>query len=316
MGGAGFPTAQKLRVALRYHTRHILANGVECEPQVSADVRLLETQAKGVFEGIQIVGRCLGCSSLNLVVSDPLLHEQLIKLCPEDIHCSLVPNTPANGEERRLIQLTFDETVPYEQYPTHYGFVVLNVATLFAVYESVCEGRRPTDRLVSAFGDEKWVRIGTPLSDLTDDQTRPLLLGSESTGTPATDSAKVQQETNAVSFDDSSAARECIHCGWCNEVCPKQLNVEAMLRFADSDLMPTALEQHYSACFECGACVVECPSRIPLLHAIRNGKQRLNRAAEQLQSKERFQRREERRALSVSHEEDARRARIQSNRTW
>ena len=315
MGGAGFPTHLKLQSGINHGVRHVLANGVECEPFVNADLHLLQNHAEVVWEGLQIVGKCLGCNSLHLVVSSPSLHKTLCETLAAETSCLLVPNKPANGEERRLIELTLNEVIPQQKYPSQLGIVVLNVATIFAIFESVRNGQRPTDRLVTLFGEERWVRIGTHLSCLAS-QTQSLLHGSESTGRPAEQDTFVTQETNAVAYDRSDDSLNCIHCGWCNDVCPKELNVEAMYRFAEADQLPEFLSSHFDACFDCGACVVACPSRIPLQHAIRQGRQRSTASAKQASSNSRFHRREVRNTAAADAEEEARQIRLQSKRTW
>ena len=315
MGGGGFPTAEKLRSGLHNGVRHVIANGVECEPGIDSDLQLLKHHATDVLEGLHISGHCLGDPDLHLVVSDPTLYQALQAKTEHEVHLEVVPNKPANGEERRLIELVCNEHIPEEQYPTQRGYVVLNVATLFAICEAVRDGRPPSDRLVSVFGDVKWVGIGTSLRSLTEGY-RPLLLGSKAIGAPAKLNATLTAEINAVEFDDSSRSHACIHCGWCNSVCPKDLQVEAMHRFANQLDAPKALQQHYDACFECGACVEACPSQIALLQSIRTGKTTSRQTLAKETALNRYSLRESRIEQRHNRDAEARTTRIQTKRTW
>src|SRR5690606_33901712 len=60
LGGAVFPTAQKLMQALSAPIAHLLVNGVECEPYISCDDMLMRERAADVVEGARILMHALG----------------------------------------------------------------------------------------------------------------------------------------------------------------------------------------------------------------------------------------------------------------
>ena len=163
MGGAGYPTAAKLASGLHYGAHAVIANGVECEPGVHADRSLMRTHLNQVVEGLRIVGRCLGCDQLTLAVTDRETHRAFQASDFSDVKCEIVSDHPANGEERTLIRTLFDQVIPTSEYPSQHGIVVLNVATLFAICEAVCDGYRPTDRVVTVFDEDRWVKVATPI---------------------------------------------------------------------------------------------------------------------------------------------------------
>lgn len=315
MGGAGFPTATKLRSGLRYGVQHVVANGVECEPGVNADRALLRNHLTDVLEGLRIVGQCVDCANLTLAVSDARVYDALERLEVDDIACERVANDPANGDERVLLGILFDAAIPQARYPSQLGYIVLNVATLFAICEAVRDGVRPQDRIVSAFDAETWVRSGTRLSELTTDSAR-LRLGSEATGFVAHASDVVTLTTNAIARDAPDGPRACIHCGWCDDVCPRTLPVEELLRTSQEPDGEPALAQEFDACFECGACVVACPSKIPLLDWLRHGKQQIAIARRNRNAEARFERHSERQALEQQREHSIRASRIRTQRQW
>jgi electron transport complex protein RnfC len=67
----------------------------------------------------------------------------------------------------------------------------------------------------------------------------------------------------------------CIRCGNCIEACPWDLvptRLYKLIRMGD----PAAAEREgLSRCTECGCCAYACPSRIPLVAVLRDGKRSL-----------------------------------------
>ena len=315
MGGAGYPAAAKLASGRHYGTQHVIANGVECEPDVNADRSLMRQYLTDVLDGLRIVGRCLDCDQLTLVVSDPKVHRSFQDSDLSDVTCEIVSDHPANGEERVLIKSIFNQSIASSEYPSQHGFVVLNVATLFAICEAVRDGYRPTDRVVTVFNEERWVNLDTPIESLGESPSS-MRQGSVATGVLASKDAAVELTTNAVAHDRTELTRACIHCGWCNDVCPRSLPVEGMLRAQQSQSRQHEFDGHFNACFECGACVVACPSAIPLLDWIRQGKRQANEERLKQHATVRYERRNERIANRRSDETHARETRIHTPRKW
>ena len=56
--------------------------------------------------------------------------------------------------------------------------------------------------------------------------------------------------------------RECINCGFCIEVCPRQLNPQQLYWYRQD--MDKLLGNRLNDCIECGVCDRVCPSELPL----------------------------------------------------
>ena len=315
MGGAGYPTAAKLAAGQHYGTRQVVGNGVECEPHVSADRTLLQNYLEDVLEGLRIVGHCLECEQLMLAVADDDIRTRFERLNIDDVKCVRVDGSPASGEERTLLQTLFNARIPTTSYPTQFGYIVLNVATLFAICEAVRDGLRPQDRIVTVFDEDRWISIDTPLHQLTD-ASSPLRSGSMAIGLKAEASEVVSHTTNAIAYDQSDNARACIHCGWCDTVCPRDLPVEGILRRLQSESSRITNSDLTDMCFECGACVVVCPSDIPLLDWIRHGKRTARTDRLKQRGHARFERRNQRIALRQAEDDTARNVRLDTPRKW
>ena len=317
MGGAGFPAHLKLKAGLRQGVKTVIANGVECEPGANADRALLDHYLSEVLIGLHIVGQITACNNLFLVLSREAGEVAATGDTASRHKTIYVKPSPGNGEERILISTILDVQVPDDQHPTDYGIVVFNVATLFAICEAVRDGRTPKERVVSVFGEPRWVRVGTEIRSLAEFGGN-LKKGTAATGRDVTEEEVVGLTQYALSYGTQTVPRACIHCGWCNQVCPKRLDVEGMHRHVQtgSDATPNALARQFDECFECGACVVECPSNIPLLESIRDGRHRVTAQRTRLLADLRFRRRVERLEAQAQHQEAARTERMQVKHTW
>jgi len=64
-------------------------------------------------------------------------------------------------------------------------------------------------------------------------------------------------------------AAACLRCAWCVEACPVQIHPAGLLEAAQQQDPELADRYGLQSCIECGICSYVCPSRLPLLPAIR-----------------------------------------------
>lgn len=345
MGGAGYPTAAKLRAARAGGADLAIGNGMACDPGASADLALLRQRLEAVVSGLRIVCRCLeapggpagacGAADRELVGGEGRLPGPRFVLAvppgsgiPPPAKAVAV-DYPA-GDERRLVAQVAGRQVPAAGWPTDVGVVVLNVATLFAIHEAVRLGKAPRRRLVTVGGQDRWLRLGRPLATLT-----PLLVvaqgdgtgsgssppphgamrvGGPLTGRPAALDAVVEATTFHVGL--TPQAGPCIRCGWCRTACP-----EALL----PDLLHAAFEAggegaRTTDCTECGACTAACPASIDLVNEIRALKRKRHDAASQARraaaARQRFLARTARLRGAEAARDERRAKRLRRPRQW
>jgi electron transport complex protein RnfC len=61
----------------------------------------------------------------------------------------------------------------------------------------------------------------------------------------------------------------CIRCAWCMDACPTLVHPASVLEGAQRRDVSLAERAGLGACIECGVCAHVCPSRLPILDAIR-----------------------------------------------
>jgi len=75
--------------------------------------------------------------------------------------------------------------------------------------------------------------------------------------------------------------RACILCGYCQDACPVGVIPHILHKYSSADLTDEADHLHIFDCIECGLCSYVCPSKIPLLDGIRDGKRKIEEEREE-----------------------------------
>ena len=318
MGGGGFPTATKLRIALAQGVDIVIGNGLATEPGATADIALLQAHLDEVAAGLELIRRCLASASADGEVQAVLAVPPGSGVGPPAT--TMDAPYPA-GDERRLVAQVAGRTVPSGKRPTDVGVVVLNVATLFAINEAVRHGKALRRRLVTVGDTNHWLALGTPLATLkpllAQDANRAnsrLRVGGPLTGRTASPDAVVEATTFHV--DWAPMAAPCIACGWCRPVCPEHLAPDALhATFERGAEAASALD-----CTECGACSAACPSSIDLVNEFRTLKAHHRREAARRRSAEtarhRFDARTKRLQQTANAKDQRRDVRLRRRHTW
>lgn len=329
LGGAVFPTAQKLMQAVTAPLDYLILNGVECEPYISCDDMLMREHADSVLLGAQILMHALGLSNCYVAVESDkpqalqALADALGPLADERIVIKQVPTIYPSGGEDQLVQLVTNKEVPSGGLPTDVGCVVQNVGTAAAVYAWICRGEPLISRVTTVTGDgvvqpiNVRARIGTTIADIVElaggytDGASQLVIGGPMCGkSVSTDRVPLVKATNCIMvLSDTSLPEEelpCIRCGECAEVCPILLLPQQLHWFTCADDEVKLREFGLTDCIECGCCDLVCPSHIPLTADFRLAKARMRELADEKARAERARQRFESRNLRISADQDKR----------
>ena len=138
LGGATFPLHVKITIPAGRKVDALVINGVECEPYLTADHRLMLERTKEVLEGIMICNRILNPARTIIGIEEnkkdaALALEKEIELRSLPIEVCLLRMKYPQGDEKQLINATIGREIPSGKLPLDVGAVVVNVGTTYAV---------------------------------------------------------------------------------------------------------------------------------------------------------------------------------------
>ncbi|MGI9238108.1 MAG: electron transport complex subunit RsxC, partial [Woeseiaceae bacterium] len=241
LGGAVFPTAQKLMQARTCSIDHLLVNGVECEPYISCDDMLMRERATEILRGAQVLMHALRIESCYVVVESDKpealnsLAEAMSDFDDDRLVLKQVPTIYPSGGEDQLVQLVTNREVPTGGLPTDVGCLVQNVGTAAAINDWIIGNEPLISRVTTIAGDgitnpmNVRARIGTPIADIVEftggyaERADHLIIGGPMTGKSiSTDRVPLVKATNSilVVWKTSFTGDElpCIRCGDCASV--------------------------------------------------------------------------------------------------
>ena len=292
MGGAGFPTHKKYETDKTIDT--LLINGVECEPFLTCDYRLMMEKSFAVLNGVALLFKASGAKEAVICIEDnkPEAIRRLRELLAqvknqnvirgfEGIRVEELPTQYPQGGERQLIQGVLNREVPAGGLPADVGVIVSNIGTARAAADMVL-GKTPlTRRIVTVTGCVKQpgnylVPVGTSAKELvalcggvTVKENR-IIAGGPMTG-PCVASDwddgeelfYVAKNTSGILVlpDSQEEEQPCIRCSSCANVCPAGL-VPYQIEYAFLEEDYELCEQlHASECIACGCCSYTCPAK-------------------------------------------------------
>ncbi|MEB5835548.1 electron transport complex subunit RsxC [Pantoea dispersa] len=297
LGGAGFPTATKLRGGLR-GVNTLIINAAECEPYITADDRLMQDCAAEVLEGCRILAWVLQAERVLIGIEDnkPEAIAALKQALAGDreLQLRVIPTKYPSGGAKQLTKILTGREVPHGGRSTDIGVLMQNVGTAWAVKRAIVDGEPITERVVTLTGEaiarprNVWGRLGTPVSHLlqqvgfTPGARQMVIMGGPLMGfTLPSLNVPVVKITNCILAPSASEMgqpqeeQSCIRCSACADACPAKLLPQQLYWYSQGGDHDKARAHHIDDCIECGACAYVCPSNIPLVQYYRQEKAEL-----------------------------------------
>lgn len=294
LGGATFPAHVKLSPPPGKTCDVLIINGVECEPYLTSDHRLMLEKGEELLVGIRLLMTALNVKEAIIGIEnnkpDAIAHMEKLASEYEGIRVQPLKVQYPQGGEKQLIDACMGRQVPSGKLPIEVGAVVHNVGTAYAVYEAVQKNKPLIERIVTVTGlslarpANFLTRIGTPISALIEaagglpDDTGKIIGGGPMMGKALTSTEiPVTKGTSGVLLMPQPLASRkpvdpCIRCAKCVSVCPMGLSPYLLMPLAEKAIWDRAEEENVMDCIECGSCSFTCPSSRPLLDYIRLGK--------------------------------------------
>jgi electron transport complex protein RnfC len=292
---SGIPVHSKLSIPEGKTVKFLIINGVESEPYLSAEYRVMIEKAVEFVEGVRIAAKITEAARCVIAVTREkrearnALKKQIDSIEAQIELMSLRPKYPL-GDERQLIRAVTGEEISSGVSSLDAGIVVLNAGTVFAMYEAVVLQKPLIEKAITVAGrairtqGNLKVRLGTPLADLVEEcggftqAPEKIIIGGPMRGWGISDLAlPVTKTTAGVLFLSSREIRNsrktnCLNCGRCIRSCPMGLNPSALYKWVEHSAYEEARSEGIMDCCECGCCAYACPARIPLIKEIRVGK--------------------------------------------
>lgn len=302
LGGAAFPTHVKLKFPEGKHVDTLIINGVECEPYLTTDHRVMLEQRDDIFTGIRYLLKVTRAERaiIGIEANKPDAAAHLRAGLPADLPATVevLRVKYPQGAEKMLIAALLAREVPSGGLPLDVHALCVNVATTAEIGRLLPHGRGIQERVITIGGPavrrkgNYRIPIGTPLRFLLDyvgvsESISRVFLGGPMMGAAVSslDIAITKGTSGVVAFTATEVERAdrkeypCIRCGYCVDSCPVYLDPSRLGLLAhNGEYQRMAGEYNLMDCFECGSCSFVCPSHIPLVHRFRVAKAAVRKA--------------------------------------
>ena len=294
MGGAGFPTYVKL-MPPEGSVECVILNGVECEPYITSDYRLMMEHADEILVGLDLLMKAAKVERGYIGIEDNkpeaiALFEKKTAADPRVEIVALEKKYPQGGEKQLVDAVTGRQVPAPPAIPVNVGAIVQNVGTAYAVYQAVMKRKPLFERYTTVTGKKLsnpgnfLVRMGTPMRDLIEacggmpEGENKVLAGGPMMGKSVVSTdVTVCKGTNSITIlTDADAHRKpiqpCIRCAKCVSACPMGLEPYLLATLSSFKEWERLEAEQVTSCISCGSCQFTCPSHRPILDNILQGK--------------------------------------------
>ena len=295
MGGAGFPTFIKLCPPPGAKAECVILNGVECEPYITSDYRLMMEHADEILVGLDLLMKAAKVERGYIGIEDNkpeaiALFEKKTAADPRVEIVALEKKYPQGGEKQLVDAVTGRQVPAPPAIPVNVGAIVQNVGTAYAVYQAVMKRKPLFERYTTVTGKKLsnpgnfLVRMGTPMRDLIEacggmpEGENKVLAGGPMMGKSVVSTdVTVCKGTNSITIlTDADAYRKpiqpCIRCAKCVSACPMGLEPYLLATLSSFKEWERLEAEQVTSCISCGSCQFTCPSHRPILDNILQGK--------------------------------------------
>ena len=293
LGGSSFPTYIKFQTDKPINM--ILINGIECEPYITADHRLMLEFPYRIMEGIKYVMQAFNCKHAKICIKSKYkdieaVYRQVIKEYEgSGIELCLVGNYYPQGWEVEMIKNATGIQLKPGELPSNRGIINFNVSTMVGIYKAIKYNMPVIKRFVTITGDginfpkNFRVRVGTPIKDLiplcggykNPDKEKIFILGGPMMGAsvPSDDCIITKTVTSIIILDKTEYKEEpCVRCGSCVLSCPVHLEPVQIMNAVKTLDKERIKALNPLKCIECGLCTYSCTSKIGVTDYVRKAK--------------------------------------------
>ena len=266
--------------------KNIVIKGFNEEPSIFVLELLLKKKNANIIKGIKQISDMAPNAIIWMTVPKYFL-SQAEEIYGEYVNVISLSNKYKDRIERVVIPKIIGIDIPNTASYREMGVAVISIEYLLLLQDALSKGYPFIYKYLTVSGGpiSKPVTIKCPIGtsirtvlesqEIKSDSYARLLVGGPMKGiaqyndlTPLT---KSNHGIHIVTDDEipQDANLTCINCGRCVQVCPVNLQVNLIGRYAEYGLFQETLEYHPEACNECGLCAYVCPSHRPLVQLIK-----------------------------------------------
>ncbi|MEA1964820.1 MAG: electron transport complex subunit RsxC, partial [Candidatus Aerophobetes bacterium] len=299
LGGAAFPTHVKLTPPKDKPIDTVILNGCECEPYLTGDYRLMLERPDDCICGLKIIIKATDAKRgyIGIENNKPRAIKLMRNKLKNEDNLKVIPlkTKYPEGGEKMLIKAVLDREVPAGGLPLDVGVIVNNVGTAVAIFEAIKYKKPLMERVVTVTGEAVnkpanfLVPLGTPFSCLLEkceglkENAKKVMMGGPMMGISqhTLDVPVIKGTSGILVFGEEEIELEeekpCIKCARCVDHCPMSLLPTFLARLIKNERWQELKDYNIMDCIECGCCSYVCPSKIPIVHLIKQGKLELRK---------------------------------------
>ena len=293
LGGSSFPTHVKFKTDKPIDM--VLVNGIECEPYITADHRLMLEFPYRIMDALKWTMKAFNCKHAKICIKSKYtdikaVYQQIIKEYEgSGIELCCVKNYYPQGWEVAMIKEATGIQLKPGELPSNRGIINFNASTMVGIYKAIKYNMAVVKRFVTVTGDGIMfpknfrVRVGTSIKDLIPmcggykdpGKDKIFILGGPMMGAsvPSDDCIITKTVTSIIILNKTNYVEEpCVRCGSCVLSCPVHLEpVQIMnaVKILDKERIK---KLNPLKCIECGICTYSCTSKIQVTDYIRKAK--------------------------------------------
>lgn len=267
-GGAAFPAIKKIRAvkASEAKEKYFIINAVECDPGLIHDKWLVKSFPDEIYKGITAVGRCIPFAGIFLAVK----RNDGLNL-PGNVKVIKVKDYYPAGAEKILIEELLKIKIPDGVIPANAGILVMNVQTVYAIYEAVYLKKKADTKYLTVTDliNKKSIVVKAKIGDKIHDvingvyPQRGLVFsgGGMMQARMAEEDDIVEKSVNFIAAARMPVYKEspqCSRCGLCTSVCPSGLEAGRISDLVDEGRFKDTEKYRPGRCMSCGSCSYIC----------------------------------------------------------
>lgn len=292
LGGSSFPTYIKFQTTDPIHT--LCINGIECEPYLSSDHRIILEYPDRLMKGIGYAMKAFGAKVAYICIKKKYqdLYDALTAILgkyPElNVKIARVGNYYPQGWEIEMVKSALGIKIPSGVLPSKFGIMNFNVSTIVGLYKAIRYNMPVIKRNFTLTGDgikfpqNFRVRVGTSVLELidkcggyVDDKDKVFIMGGPMMGAcQVKDDAVITKTVTSVIVLQHKVYKEepCVRCASCVYSCPCGLQPVQIMNAVKNNDREGLKKLNVKRCIECGLCSYTCTSKIHLTEYCRKGK--------------------------------------------